>query len=706
MKCEQQARWKSFVLVLSIGGLSACSDSNDTLIGEQQLGVAHAALTASTTIRRGAGGAVVDATINAQRMRQNYGDDRKLIVSKKNESLLRFDVSAIPPSAVIHSATLTLYMHGHDDGDEDDCERDSRDEDRGGFSAVPVKIHLANAGWAESRVTFAKFDQAFDHAVAGILLPAGKNTYKSIDLKAAVQAWVGGARANHGIVLRTTSRKRWAFASSENSRVSLRPLLTISYSTPDEHCAPNPCQNGGSCTNGWSGFTCSCAPGFTGTTCETDIDDCVADPCLNGGSCTDDVLGYTCGCAAGYAGDNCETNLDECTPNPCLFGGVCTDGVNAYSCECAIGYTGANCETLVDNCVSEPCLNDGTCTNGPGTYTCACPTGFSGPNCEVNNDDCVGSPCQNGGACSDGVNSYACSCAAGFSGTNCEDDIDECAGAPCQNGGTCDDGVNGYTCACAAGYTGDNCEVNIDDCVSHLCENGGVCVDGVDGFSCVCAAGYGGALCATNIDECSPNPCQNGGTCTDGVNTYSCDCQPGYTGTSCQTPPASDPCATVGGTSFQGTCYVYHAPTCTQGGNTTCTTAYEAEALCAATYTGGHLASVNSDAEYNHVGLEIDPTGAGNITAWIGAVSGPNGFGTVGNLTNDNTWTDGSVWGYTKWRTNTNEPNSPGPGICVQLWPINSVNINNWQCGGNCSGWNDGPCNLEVDFGYVCQFTP
>ena len=41
----------------------------------------------------------------------------------------------------------------------------------------------------------------------------------------------------------------------------------------------------------------------------TDIDDCENDPCENGGSCTDGVNIYTCGCVAGYTGDNCETGM-------------------------------------------------------------------------------------------------------------------------------------------------------------------------------------------------------------------------------------------------------------------------------------------------------------------------------------------------------------------------------------------------------------
>ena len=36
-----------------------------------------------------------------------------------------------------------------------------------------------------------------------------------------------------------------------------------------------------------------------------DIDDCVNEPCANGGTCDDGVNGYTCNCAPGYSGPNC-----------------------------------------------------------------------------------------------------------------------------------------------------------------------------------------------------------------------------------------------------------------------------------------------------------------------------------------------------------------------------------------------------------------
>ncbi|KAK3739936.1 hypothetical protein QZH41_015977, partial [Actinostola sp. cb2023] len=52
---------------------------------------------------------------------------------------------------------------------------------------------------------------------------------------------------------------------------------------------------------------CECKPGFTGESCEININECVSNPCENGGSCEDQVNGYKCACVTGYEGNNCET---------------------------------------------------------------------------------------------------------------------------------------------------------------------------------------------------------------------------------------------------------------------------------------------------------------------------------------------------------------------------------------------------------------
>ena len=38
----------------------------------------------------------------------------------------------------------------------------------------------------------------------------------------------------------------------------------------------------------------------------------------------DGLRSYACLCAAGFSGSRCETNINECSPNPCQNGGSCT----------------------------------------------------------------------------------------------------------------------------------------------------------------------------------------------------------------------------------------------------------------------------------------------------------------------------------------------------------------------------------------------
>ncbi|XP_063417721.1 fibropellin-3-like [Mytilus trossulus] len=84
---------------------------------------------------------------------------------------------------------------------------------------------------------------------------------------------------------------------------------------------------------------------ITATYACIDTDECATSPCQNGGVCNDGLNSYTCTCAAGYAGGNCQTNIDECATNHCLNDGICNDGIHSYTCTCASGYEGFNCQT-------------------------------------------------------------------------------------------------------------------------------------------------------------------------------------------------------------------------------------------------------------------------------------------------------------------------------------------------------------------------
>ncbi len=48
-------------------------------------------------------------------------------------------------------------------------------------------------------------------------------------------------------------------------------LMNSSCVADVNECANNPCRNGGVCQDGNSGFTCKCASGYTGPTCEVGL---------------------------------------------------------------------------------------------------------------------------------------------------------------------------------------------------------------------------------------------------------------------------------------------------------------------------------------------------------------------------------------------------------------------------------------------------
>jgi len=87
---------------------------------------------------------------------------------------------------------------------------------------------------------------------------------------------------------------------------------------------------------------CVCHPGYETTdgakTCTT-IQECASSPCMNGSTCVDGPCTYaaclfqwSCVCADGWAGTTCDIDLDECSSYPCANGGTCVDAVFAYSC--------------------------------------------------------------------------------------------------------------------------------------------------------------------------------------------------------------------------------------------------------------------------------------------------------------------------------------------------------------------------------------
>ncbi|XP_064611838.1 sushi, von Willebrand factor type A, EGF and pentraxin domain-containing protein 1-like [Liolophura sinensis] len=301
--------------------------------------------------------------------------------------------------------------------------------------------------------------------------------------------------------------------------------------------ATSPCENGGECESREAGFTCNCAPGYTGQLCGIDINECASSPCYNNATCEEE-----------HPPKNMRKKTSVKIPMQTLerallwrFGQVMLNNRMFNVCPKVdsplpsflsdVMHSLSKLSPLIgpfDTCLylmrSYPC----TFTLSPGSF------------CEHEVDECSSNPCQHGGSCEDLLAGFNCYCALGWTGPLCETDIDECQSNPCSHG-TCENQENGFVCHCPPGYVGVYCETAWSVCTSEPCQNDGVCQVWPQGrFTCLCEPGFLGKLCDIEIDECNSQPCLHGATCFDRVNGYRCQCPAGYKGDNCQTVVSPD----------------------------------------------------------------------------------------------------------------------------------------------------------------------
>jgi len=298
---------------------------------------------------------------------------------------------------------------------------------------------------------------------------------------------------------------------------------------PTDPCDPSPCENSSSCASSGTSFTCDCSgTGFSGLTCETDVNECADNPCDANASCSNTVGGYTCTCNPGYSGNGATCSAIVCGADQKVVSNACVDceagttnagGDLASGSEtsCDATLCGANQKVVNNGCVN---CEAGT-TNAAGDNASGGNTSCSDINeCAQNTDDCVaGATCQNSNG------GFTCTCPSGYTGdgkassSGCSD-INECAPGTngCVAGATCNNNAGSFTCSCPSGYTGDGkasgsgcsdineCAQGTDDCVPEA-----TCQNSNGGFTCSCPSGYTGDG-ETSGTGCTPPP---PATCVD-----------------------------------------------------------------------------------------------------------------------------------------------------------------------------------------------
>jgi hypothetical protein len=142
--------------------------------------------------------------------------------------VLRFDLGAIPSSALVTSATLEIYATGW-----------------GGtnlsFSAFRIQrgANPAEATWTEAMAGTSwaspgcnRVPDDRNGTAEAMITTINVYRWYSLDITAMVQAWASGALANNGLLLRAdsaTAISSYYFASSQHATSAVRPRLLVTY---------------------------------------------------------------------------------------------------------------------------------------------------------------------------------------------------------------------------------------------------------------------------------------------------------------------------------------------------------------------------------------------------------------------------------------------------------------------------------------------
>ncbi|XP_061107952.1 nephronectin isoform X2 [Conger conger] len=209
------------------------------------------------------------------------------------------------------------------------------------------------------------------------------------------------------------------------------PFFILRHRVVGIRCLPQAlCQHGckhGECVGP---NKCKCYPGFTGKTCNKDLNECGVKPRPCKHRCMNTYGSYKCYCLNGYMlmPDGTCGNARTCAMANCQYG--CEVMKGEVRCQCPspglqLGPDSRTCVD-VDECATGKavCPRFRKCVNTFGSYICKCHEGFelqyiNGKYQCIDVNECVSAQhrCGSFSMCYNTPGSYKCKCKAGFRGT-------------------------------------------------------------------------------------------------------------------------------------------------------------------------------------------------------------------------------------------------------------------------------------------------
>ncbi|HWN94581.1 MAG TPA: thrombospondin type 3 repeat-containing protein, partial [Methylomirabilota bacterium] len=163
--------------------------------------------------------AIADAQTVAGQPGVNYGSQTAFSVaassgSESIRSYLRFDLSGIPPGALIHSAQLEAFV-----------------QDVSGAGTRKAQVFAVNAPWVEDSIRESNQPPVSAPGATRTLTINESNTW---DVTALVNSWVSGTAANNGMALLPVLVPGESFSTVFRSREAPtnHPRLIVSYGAP------------------------------------------------------------------------------------------------------------------------------------------------------------------------------------------------------------------------------------------------------------------------------------------------------------------------------------------------------------------------------------------------------------------------------------------------------------------------------------------